>query len=128
MFLTATVLMLTVPAAAKETKVHDALEWVNRTRAQKGLPPFKRDEKLSQAAKAAAKFRAERGIEGHTSNDFSFVPQGGHAASAGCAAWPLNGPFGKMWGSCCSEDNYRYAGAAWAKGHRNKRYMHLFVR
>ncbi len=119
-------LVLLSAIGAPPLEAHDALNWVNRTRAAKGLPPFKRDKKLTVAAKRAARFRAGRGIEGHTASDFQFIPRGGHAACAGCAAWPLRGPFGKMWGSCETySTSYRYAGAAWVKC-RGKRYMHAF--
>jgi hypothetical protein len=102
----------------------DALKEVNRVRTRQGLKPFKSDAKLGQAALAAAKFRAKRLIDGHTDNDFHFVPKGGRASAAGCAAWPR----GDGWGSCCTYESWRYAGAAWAVGRDGKRYMHLFVR
>ncbi len=112
--------------AANPTEVHDAIAWVNRERATHGLPPFKRDKKLTSAAMRAAKFRARHGIEGHMENEFALV-KGGRVTSTGCAAWPLAGPFGRLWGSCCTYDSYQYAGAAWAK-RNGKRYMHLYVR
>jgi hypothetical protein len=102
----------------------DALDEVNASRASHGLRPFIRDEGLSVAARSAADFRAANLMEGHTSNDFSFVPSGSSATSAGCAAW---GP-SWGWGSCCTHDNYTYAGAAWAMGRDGRRYMHLYVR
>lgn len=102
----------------------EALDEVNATRAQRGLPPFRYDEGLTRAAQACAQFRADRRIEGHTSNDFSFVPAGSHATSAGCAAWaPSMG-----WGACCTYEQHSYAGAAYAMGPDGRRYMHLFVR
>ena len=101
-----------------------ALEEVNARRARRGLPPFVEDPLLTQAAEAAAEYRAARLMEGHTSNDFAFLPTGAHAAAAGCAAWqPSWG-----WGSCCSEDRATYAGAGWRMGRDGRRYMHLFVR
>jgi hypothetical protein len=102
----------------------DALDEVNAARARRGLPAFQRDEALFLAASKAADFRAARHIEGHTSNDFVFVPQGGHATAAGCAAWTPD--WG--WGSCCTYESWRYAGAAWAMGRDGRRYMHLYVR
>jgi len=101
-----------------------ALAEVNALRAQRGLPPYAYDDDLTKAAQAAAVYRANYLIEGHTSNDFAFVPAGSSAASAGCAAWPQ----GMGWGSCCCYDNYRLAGAGWAIGKDGRRYMHLFVR
>jgi hypothetical protein len=102
----------------------DALKEVNQVRARHGLRPFKPDAKLAQGAMAAAKSRAKRLIAGHTSNDFSYLPRGARATAAGCAAWHR----GEGWGACCTYENWRYAGAAWAFGRDGKRYMHLFVR
>jgi hypothetical protein len=102
----------------------DALDEVNRARARRGLPAFQRDAGLSQAAAKAADFRAARHIAGHTSNDFAFVPSGSRAGAAGCAAWTRD--WG--WGSCCTYESWRYAGAAWAMGRDGRRYMHLYVR
>lgn len=110
------------PAASASSP--DALDEVNATRAARGLRPYARDPYLTMAAQGAAEFRAARMIEGHTSNDFGFVPAGGYATSAGCAAWEPG--FG--WGSCCTYDGYTYAGAAYAYGRDGRRYMHLFVR
>ena len=101
-----------------------ALSEVNATRAARGLPPYIEDTNLTSAASAAAKFRAERLISGHTSNDFAFLPPGAFASAAGCAAWPQ----GMGWGSCATYDNYRFAGASYAIGRDGQRYMHLFVR
>ena len=104
--------------------VGDGLDEVNAKRAGRGLRPFVRDEGLTQAAQACASFRAERLLFGHTSNDFAFVPAGASAGSAGCAAYPAS--YG--WMSCCTYENYTYAGAAAVTGRDGKRYMHLFVR
>jgi hypothetical protein len=102
----------------------EALDEVNATRAARGLPPFVKDDGLTQAAVGAAKYRAEHLMAGHTSNDFAFLPAGASAPAAGCAAWePSLG-----WGSCCTYDSYTYAGAAYAYGSDGRRYMHLFVR
>jgi len=102
----------------------DGLDEVNAKRAARGLRPFVRDEGLTQAAYAAAQFRATHRLFGHTGNDFAFCPPGVAAASNGCAAYPAS--FG--WMSCCVYDNYTYAGAAWVTGSDGQRYMHLFVR
>lgn len=105
----------------------DALDEVNAARAARGLTPFVRDPNLTAAAIAAADYRAQRGISGHVSGgmgDFGFLPQGTSADAAGCGA--LDPSWG--WGSCCTYDNYQYAGAAVTVGADGRRYMHLFVR
>ena len=119
--LASAVLLLLVSAAQGAT---DALDEVNAVRARKGLPAFQRDPGLTDAATKAAEFRAARHIAGHTSNDFGFIPSGSNATAAGCAAWTPG--FG--WGSCCTYERWRYAGAAWAMGRDGRRYMHLYVR
>src|SRR4051812_16840952 len=43
----------------------EALGEVNAARARRGLPPFARDDSLTQGAAACAQFRASRGIQGH---------------------------------------------------------------
>ena len=102
----------------------EALEELNAARAARGLHPYLRDDGLTQAAMACAKHRAERLIQGHSSNDFGFVPSGSSASAAGCAAWePSLG-----WGSCCAYEGWTYAGAAWALGSDGRRCMQLFVR
>lgn len=101
----------------------DALDEVNAARAARGLRPFVRDEGLSEAAKAAADFRALHRIEFHTSNDFAFVPAGSMASAAGCAAWPPH----LGWGSCCTFQDRERAGAAFAIGSDGRRFMHLYV-
>jgi hypothetical protein len=102
----------------------DGLDEVNAKRAARGLRPFIRDAGLTQAASACAAFRAERGLFGHTSNDFAFLPPGATAASTGCAAYPAS--YG--WMSCCVYEGYAFAGAAWVTGRDGRRYMHLLVR
>ncbi len=102
----------------------EALDEVNAARAARGLPPFAKDDQLTQAAIAAAKHRADYLMAGHTANDFAFLPAGASAHAAGCAAWePSLG-----WGSCCTYEGYTYAGAAYALGRDGRRYMHLYVR
>jgi hypothetical protein len=102
----------------------EALDEVNAARAARGLRPFIRDAQLTAAAAAGAEFRAARLIAGHTANDFAALPPGASATSSGCAAWEPG--FG--WGSCCTYEQYTYAGAAYATGRDGRRYMHLFVR
>lgn len=112
------------PWETKAPARNSALDEVNNLRARMGLRPFIFDGLLTQAAEACSQFRAQRGIQGHTTNDFTFLPPGGRCTATGCAAWePRLG-----WGSCCVEGNYTYAGAGWTMGRDGKRYMHLFVR
>lgn len=111
--------------ATEAAQGDDALAEVNAVRAQRGLRPYQHDPLLHQAARAAAKQRAARLISGHLpESDFSYVPSGGSATAAGCAAWTPD--WG--WGACCTYDNYTYAGASWVMGQDGRRYMHLFVR
>jgi hypothetical protein len=123
-------LLLALPALAPAQDVQpvasaqQVLDEVNAARAARGLPPFMLDENLARGATACAVFRAQNRIEGHTPNDFRFLPPGAHARAGGCAAWPA----GMGWGSCCTYDNYQFAGAAFCVGPDGKRYMHLFVR
>lgn len=113
------------PYTGDKTGSADALDEVNAERAARGLRPFIKDELLTQAANIAAERRASRLIRGHLpESDFSCVPAGGVASAAGCGA--LEPSWG--WGSCCTYDNYSYAGAAWVMGRDGRRYMHLFVR
>lgn len=115
-------LATTTPAS---TGSNDALAEVNEYRAKRGLPPFQHDPLLTQAALKAAQQRANRGIAGHLpESDFTCLPPGASADAAGCGA--LEDSWG--WGTCCADDNYSHAGAAWVRGADGRRYMHLFVR
>jgi hypothetical protein len=127
LILPAFVLVLPLLAAAEETREvtsQQVLDEVNAARAARGLPAFMLDENLARAAKACAEYRARYRIEGHTSNDFAFLPAGAYARAAGCAAWAVE----MGWGSCCTYENHQYAGAGYCMGPDGKRYMHLFVR
>ena len=121
-------LFLCCPLAAQEFKTvatpEQVLAEVNALRAQRGLPAYVLDPRLAEGALAAAKHRAVNHIDGHTRNDFGFLPAGSRASAAGCAAWPV----GMGWGSCCVYDNARFAGAGFCVGTDGRRYMHLFVR
>lgn len=124
---TASAVQMQPAATAMTTGVNgcdDALAEVNAERARRGLRPFLPDPALNQAARSCAQIRAARRISGHLPNDFSYVPAGASARSAGCGA--MEPSWG--WGTCCTYENYTYAGAAWAMGADGKRYMHLFVR
>lgn len=112
------------PAKPAREPGEDALDEVNAYRARRGLRPFIRDPGLTIAALGAARARAASLLFGHTGNDFQFLPAGVTASAAGCAAYADS--FG--WMSCCADDNYTFAGAAWVRGRDGKRYMHLFVR
>lgn len=116
-----------VPAGAVEIATSgsdDALHEVNAERARRGLRPYQPDPMLNQAAQSCARIRAAGFIRGHLSNDFAHLPSGASATAAGCGA--LEPSWG--WGTCCTYDNYTYAGAAWVMGTDGRRYMHLFVR
>ena len=106
----------------------DGLAEANARRARKGLRPFVRDAALQIAAERAADYRASELIQGHVRNsqggDFQFLPSGAQAGATGCAA---TGDLSWGWLSCCSEENWTYAGAAYAWGQDGRRYMHLFV-
>lgn len=123
-------LALVVPALAaaeeapRATPAQQVLAEVNATRATRGLPPFQLDENLARAAESCAAYRARYLMEGHTSNDFQFLPAGVMARASGCAAWPV----GMGWGACCTYDGYQYAGAGCCIGPDGRRYMQLFVR
>ena len=99
-----------------------ALIEVNSRRAERGLKPFIYSEELSRAAAGCAKLRAEYRIAGHTANDFAALPDGAIANAAGCGA--LDPSWG--WQSCCTYDDYVYAGAA-ITVYGGIRYMHIFV-
>lgn len=107
---------------AADNESRDALDEVNKKRATRGLPPYKYDKDLTDAAYECAKFRAAHLMFGHTSDDHSFsrIP----VVTAGCAAYPDR--YG--WLSCCIWENHKYAGAAWVRGRDGKRYMHIFLR
>jgi hypothetical protein len=111
-------------ATASPVVAVNALAEVNAARARRGLPAYLPDEGLEQAAQTCALLRAQYLLAGHTANDFAALPQGTAASAAGCGA--LEPSWG--WGSCCTYDNYRYAGAAVVTGRDGRRFMHLFVR
>ncbi|MGN6545204.1 MAG: hypothetical protein ACTHK7_09165 [Aureliella sp.] len=112
------------PVDVSSASVNDGLDEVNQARARKGLRPFQRDDGLTTAAASCAQIRASRRIAGHLPNDFKYVPAGTTARAAGCGA--LEPSWG--WGTCCTYENYTFAGAAWVMGSDGRRYMHLFVR
>lgn len=100
------------------------LDEVNQARAKRGMRPFKNDPQLVVAAQKCAEIRAGNLIRGHLQNDFHYLPRGARASGAGCGA--LEPSWG--WGTCCTYENYTYAGAAVVMGRDGKRYMHIFVR
>lgn len=124
MFKFLVVVMGLLAMAYQSHAAEDALDEVNQYRASMGLQPFQRDDGLSQAAAACAEYRAKWLIKGHTDSDFNFLPAGVSADASGCGA--LSPDWG--WGSCCSRENWRYAGAARVLGRDGRRYMQLFVR
>jgi hypothetical protein len=113
---------------AQATADGDALPTLNGQRAAKGLPAYARDDGLSVAALAAARYRARYRIRGHVTagmGDFAFLPPGCNADAAGCACWPPTMGFG----ACCMDDTeYHCAGAATVRGADGMNYHHLFVR
>lgn len=120
------ILSLALVALALPAFAADGMDEVNAARAARGLRPFVRDAGLTAAAEAAANFRAQHRIAGHVTGgqgDFGFLPPGSTASAAGCGA--LAPSWG--WGTCCTYENHRYAGAAVVYGQDGKRYMHLFV-
>jgi hypothetical protein len=117
-----TVVLILIPSLAFAAE--NALAEVNAARAARGLRPFIEDANLTAGAMAAADYRATYRIAGHTFNDFAFLPAGCFCPAAGCAAWAPN----SGWGSCCTYENWTYAGAAYAMGTDGRRYMHLFIR
>lgn len=116
-------ILLLLCVAPSVLGAEDALDEVNARRAARRLPPFKRCDCLTVAAKRCADYRAEHRIAGHTRNDFAYLPEGCHAEAAGCAGWRP----GDGWGACCTYERWEYAGAAWAMGKNGVRYMHLYV-
>jgi hypothetical protein len=109
--------------AAAGFGVNDALAEVNAVRAKRGLRPYIRDEGLTIAAQKCANIRAAQRIAGHI-DDFTMLPPGVSASATGCGA--LTPDWG--WGTCCTTENWTYAGAACVIGNDGKRYMHLFCR
>lgn len=98
---------------------------MNRQRAAHGVKPLVRDDTLSETALKCATYRAERGIQGHTSNDFDFLPDRNYrlATATGCAAWRDG------FGACgILESKYTVAGAAVVVGKNGLRYCHVYYR
>lgn len=122
--LAALALSSTADAQIFQFRERAALREVNSARAAQGLRPYTFDRGLSQGASRVAHARAANFIEGHTSNDFAYLPRGSYASAGGSGA--LSPSWG--WGTCCTYDNYTRAGASWVRGRDGKRYMQLFVR
>ncbi len=97
---------------------HDALDEVNAWRSKRGLRPFMRHVRLSETAATCADYRAAKLIEGHPSQPMFPV-----YATEGCGA--ADDHWG--WLSCCQDENWQYAGAAWTRGRDGQRYMTLHV-
>lgn len=115
------------PYTGTATSCKDALAEVNAARAARGLKPFLPDPLLTQAAYAAATYRAANLINGHVPGirgDFQFLPKGADSHTAGCGG--LEPSWG--WGACGTYGDYTHAGAAWVMGRDGKRYMHQFLR
>lgn len=106
----------------------DSLAEVNAMRARRGLRPFIPDPLLTQGAMACADARASRRLHAHTGNDFAYLPPGAHARAGGCEGGSWGYGAEQEWSTCCTFENYTYAGAASVVGPDGKRYMQLFVR
>jgi len=128
-YLISLLLLITFAVPQSHAQATDALDEVNAQRAARGLKPYIRDENLTQGAMAAAKFRADRLMFGHTASDHAHLPARTFERfrltniAAGCAAYPKS--YGFM--ACAVYDNYTYAGAATVTGRDGKRYCQLFV-
>jgi hypothetical protein len=119
------------PNAAGIPGVQDGLDEVNAKRAARGLPPFIRDEGLSRGAARCASIKAANCHSGHLNggmSDFACLDPGVHCRSTGADGSKCHLGDGWGWMTCCTFDNYQYAGAAWAIGPDGCRYMSLFVR
>jgi hypothetical protein len=110
-------------ALASFASANDAIDAVNAQRAARGLPPFVEDPALTQAAVAAAQYRADRLMAQHTTNDFVFLPAGTACNTAGCGA---SNP-GDGFRACCTEEAWTHAGAASVRGRDGRLYHHIFV-
>ena len=118
----ATIAVLAIAGIARADAV-DALDEVNAARASRGLRPYSWDANLTAGAMQAAKIRAAHGIHGHLSNDFMCLPIGTTAGAAGCGVeYP-----GFGWLSCCTYENWQFAGAAKVRDKTGRWYYHLFV-
>lgn len=114
-----------IPVFEEKATSNSALDEVNAKRKALGQRPLIYDALLTQAAEEAARRRASRHIDGHLpEGDFTCLPAGGRADSAGCAA--MEASWG--WQSCCWDDpQYTHAGAAVVES-GGQRWMHIFVR
>jgi len=102
---------------------------VNAHRARRGLRPFIFDAGLGRAAQKCADIRAARCQSGHLNgpmSDFALLEPGVQCDSTGADGSKIRP--GEGWFTCCTEDNYTYAGAGSAVGPDGYRYMSLFVR
>lgn len=120
----------------------EALKEVNDLRKARGLKPLAYDADLTAGAMQVAKFRADRLMFGHTSDDHKGLPKAafanfpwvtlrnkyGHvhtvsSIAGGCAAYPAS----QGWASCAMYGDYEYGGAAYVIGKTGLRHMQLFV-
>ena len=103
----------------------NALDEVNKARAERGLKPYIHDPLLAKGALECAKQRASRLIHGHLpESDFTYLPKevNVNGVVGGCAAWESG------FGACAMYDNYTYCGASWVRGSDGLKYCHIFVR
>lgn len=115
------------PSPSVEVTVKDALDELNAQRAQRGLPPYRRDPALTKAAMKCASTRAKTHVHGHMQggmSDFTCLDAGVPCECTGAEAPGQNYPPG-FW-TCAMYDNYTVAGAARAFDERGEQYMSLF--
>ena len=97
----------------------DGMAEVNEWRRRTGLPPFIEDPKMTEFAKAKARYRAERDLQnGHQGPK---PPSNWHEGTGeATASWG--------WLTCEMESEFKYAGAGICVGPNGTRYMVLVCR
>lgn len=97
----------------------DGMDEINEWRRRSGLRPFIEDPKMTEFARAKARFRAERGL------------QNGHQGPKPPRNWHEGtGEATSTWGwlTCESESDFKYAGAGICVAADGTRYMVLVCR
>ncbi|MEM8671591.1 MAG: CAP domain-containing protein [Planctomycetota bacterium] len=111
--------MALLGAMMVQTAQADGMDEVNEWRRRTGLPPFIEDPKMTEFAKAKARYRAERGLQnGHQGPK---APSGWHEGTGeATASWG--------WLTCEMESQFKYAGAGMCVAPDGTRYMVLVCR